>query len=75
MEHLTELTLEEAAARANQDAWMHIKEDFRKMRWTVIFCMLSVLVLTLPTAYLLVGSFRAHKPGLDQVRKCHLPMI
>ncbi|XP_019366048.1 PREDICTED: tumor necrosis factor ligand superfamily member 15 [Gavialis gangeticus] len=73
MERLTELTLEEAAARANQDAWMHIKEDFRKMRWTVIFCMLSVLVLTLPTAYLLVGNFRAHKPSLDQVAEERAP--
>ncbi|XP_067398258.1 tumor necrosis factor ligand superfamily member 15 [Emydura macquarii macquarii] len=67
MQHTAEISLEEAVPMTNQDSGMGVREDLKKIRCAVVFCLLSVLVLALPTAYLLVGNLRAHKPGPAQV--------
>uniref|UniRef100_A0A452IB14 Tumor necrosis factor ligand superfamily member 15 n=1 Tax=Gopherus agassizii TaxID=38772 RepID=A0A452IB14_9SAUR len=75
MQYIAEISLEEAVHMTNQESGMGIREDLKKIRCAVVFCLLSVLVLALPTAYLLVGNLRAHKSGPAQVRKCHISVI
>lgn len=58
MDHGAEITLEEASA-TGQASRMHIKEDLRRMRCAVLLCLLAVLLLALPIAYLLAGNLRA----------------
>uniref|UniRef100_A0A8C3FGS1 Tumor necrosis factor ligand superfamily member 15 n=1 Tax=Chrysemys picta bellii TaxID=8478 RepID=A0A8C3FGS1_CHRPI len=67
MPHIAEISLEEAVHMTNQESGMGVREDLKKIRCAVVFCLLSVLVLALPTAYLLVGNLRAHKSGPAQV--------
>nr|XP_006137247.1 tumor necrosis factor ligand superfamily member 15 [Pelodiscus sinensis] len=67
MKHFAEISLEEAIPMTNQDSGMGVREDLKKIRCAVVFCLLSVLVLALPTAYLLIGNLTAHKPGPAQV--------
>ncbi|KFV77890.1 Tumor necrosis factor ligand superfamily member 15, partial [Struthio camelus australis] len=55
------------AAMTNQASRMHLKEDLRKIRCSVFLCLLSVLVLALPTAYLLAGNLRAPSTCSNQV--------
>uniref|UniRef100_A0A8C0IW13 Tumor necrosis factor ligand superfamily member 15 n=1 Tax=Chelonoidis abingdonii TaxID=106734 RepID=A0A8C0IW13_CHEAB len=69
MQYIAEISLEEAVHMTNQESGMGIREDLKKIRCAVVFCLLSVLVLALPTAYLLVGNLGAHKSGPAQVRK------
>ncbi|KFZ60002.1 Tumor necrosis factor ligand superfamily member 15 [Podiceps cristatus] len=59
MDCVAEITLEEAAPGINQASRMHLREDLRRIRCAVLLCLLSVLVLMLPTAYLLAGNLRA----------------
>uniref|UniRef100_A0A663FLJ5 Tumor necrosis factor ligand superfamily member 15 n=1 Tax=Aquila chrysaetos chrysaetos TaxID=223781 RepID=A0A663FLJ5_AQUCH len=68
MDRVAEITLEELAPRTNQASRMHLREDLRRMRCAVLLCLLSVLVLALPTAYLLVGNLRAPSSCNGQVR-------
>ncbi|XP_057237910.1 tumor necrosis factor ligand superfamily member 15 [Malurus melanocephalus] len=44
-----------------QGSGMHLRKDLRRIRCAVLLCLLAVLLLLLPTAYLLVGNLRA--PG------------
>ncbi|NXH10185.1 TNF15 factor, partial [Bucco capensis] len=46
---------------------MHFREDLRRIRCAVLLCLLCVLVLMLPTAYLLVGNLRAPSSCTSQV--------
>lgn len=69
MDHGAEITLEEASA-TGQASRMHIKEDLRRMRCAVLLCLLAVLLLALPIAYLLAGNLRA-PTSCPQVRHCH----
>ncbi|XP_068011730.1 tumor necrosis factor ligand superfamily member 15 [Melanerpes formicivorus] len=62
-----EVTAEEAAPAISQTSRMHFREDLRRIRCAVLLCLLSVLVLMLPTAYLLAGNLRAPSSCLDQV--------
>uniref|UniRef100_A0A8C8SNW5 Tumor necrosis factor ligand superfamily member 15 n=1 Tax=Pelusios castaneus TaxID=367368 RepID=A0A8C8SNW5_9SAUR len=71
MQHIAEVPVEEAVPITNQDSGMGVREDLKKIRCAVVFCLLSVLVLALPTTYLLVGNLRVHEPDPAQVRKCH----
>uniref|UniRef100_A0A8C8E5P5 Tumor necrosis factor ligand superfamily member 15 n=1 Tax=Otus sunia TaxID=257818 RepID=A0A8C8E5P5_9STRI len=67
---MAEIRLEEAAAGTNQTSRMHLREDLRRIRCAVLLCLLSVLVLMLPTAYLLVGNLRA--PSSCQQMSLHI---
>ncbi|NXN48519.1 TNF15 factor, partial [Rynchops niger] len=67
MDRVAEITLEEVAPGTNQASRMHLREDLRRIRCTVLLCLLSVLVLALPTAYLLVGNLRAPSSCAGQV--------
>ncbi|NXE46453.1 TNF15 factor, partial [Casuarius casuarius] len=70
MDRAAEIALEEEAAMTSQASRMHLKKDLRKIRCGVFLCLLSVLVLTLPTAYLLAGNLRAPSTCSNQVRDC-----
>ncbi|NXM00482.1 TNF15 factor, partial [Tyrannus savana] len=61
MEGMVEMTPEPAAPGTSQGSGMHLRKDLRRMRCAVLLCLLSVMVLMLPIAYLLVGNLRA--PG------------
>ncbi|KFQ90726.1 Tumor necrosis factor ligand superfamily member 15 [Nipponia nippon] len=67
MDRVAEITLEEAAPGTNQASRMHLREDLRRIRCAVLLCLLSVLVLALPTAYLLFGNLRAPSSCTSQV--------
>ncbi|NWW42859.1 TNF15 factor, partial [Pedionomus torquatus] len=67
MDRVVEISLEEAAPGINQASRMHLREDLRRMRCAVLLCLLSVLVLALPIAYLLVGNLRAPSSCAGQV--------
>ncbi|NXW63813.1 TNF15 factor, partial [Eurystomus gularis] len=67
MDCLAEVTLEESAPGTSQASRMHLKEDLRRIRCAVLLCLLSVLVLMLPTAYLLAGNLRTPSSCLGQV--------
>ncbi|XP_026716264.1 tumor necrosis factor ligand superfamily member 15 isoform X2 [Athene cunicularia] len=64
---MAEIRLEEAAPGSSQASRMHLREDLRRIRCAVLLCLLSVLVLMLPTAYLLVGNLRAPSSCAGQV--------
>lgn len=68
MDHVAEINLEEVAPGTNQASRMHLREDLRRIRCGVLLCLLSVLLLALPTAYLLVGNLRAPSSCASQVR-------
>lgn len=70
MDRRAEITLEEAAPVIGQASRMHLKEDLRRIRCAVLLCLLAVLLLALPTAYLLVGNLRAPTSCSGQVRLC-----
>ncbi|GAB0198395.1 tumor necrosis factor ligand superfamily member 15 [Grus japonensis] len=67
MNHVAEINLEEVAPGTNQASRMHLREDLRRIRCGVLLCLLSVLLLALPTAYLLVGNLRAPSSCASQV--------
>ncbi|XP_054705101.1 tumor necrosis factor ligand superfamily member 15 isoform X2 [Grus americana] len=67
MDHVAEINLEEVAPGTNQASRMHLREDLRRIRCGVLLCLLSVLLLALPTAYLLVGNLRAPSSCASQV--------
>ncbi|NWI88505.1 TNF15 factor, partial [Pitta sordida] len=56
-----------AAAGTSQGSGMHLGKDLRKIRCAVVLCLLAVLLLMLPTAYLLVGNLRAPSSCVSQV--------
>uniref|UniRef100_A0A8B9EMX3 Tumor necrosis factor ligand superfamily member 15 n=1 Tax=Anser cygnoides TaxID=8845 RepID=A0A8B9EMX3_ANSCY len=70
MDCRAEITLEEEAPVIGQASRMHLKEDLRRIRCAVLLCLLAVLLLALPTAYLLVGNLRAPTSCSGQVRLC-----
>uniref|UniRef100_A0A8B9G4Y3 Tumor necrosis factor ligand superfamily member 15 n=1 Tax=Amazona collaria TaxID=241587 RepID=A0A8B9G4Y3_9PSIT len=59
MGRVAEITMEEVAPGTNSAARMHLREDLKRIQCAVLLCLLSVLVLLLPIAYLLVGHLRA----------------
>uniref|UniRef100_U3J6T6 Tumor necrosis factor ligand superfamily member 15 n=1 Tax=Anas platyrhynchos platyrhynchos TaxID=8840 RepID=U3J6T6_ANAPP len=67
MDRGAEITLEEEAPVIGQASRMHLKEDLRRIRCAVLLCLLAVLLLALPTAYLLVGNLRAPTSCSGQV--------
>ncbi|NXD61714.1 TNF15 factor, partial [Eolophus roseicapillus] len=67
MDRVAEITIEEVAPGTNPVARMHFREDLKRMRCAVLLCLLSVLALVLPTAYLLVGHLRAPSSCAGQV--------
>ncbi|XP_050175772.1 tumor necrosis factor ligand superfamily member 15 isoform X2 [Myiozetetes cayanensis] len=56
-----------AAPGTSQGSGMHLRKDLRRMRCAVLLCLLSVMVLMLPIAYLLVGNLRAPSSCGSQV--------
>lgn len=69
MDRVVEITpAEEAALGSSQASRMHLGKDLRRIRCAVLLCLLSVLVLALPIAYLLVGNLRAPSSCAGQVR-------
>ncbi|XP_010008564.1 PREDICTED: tumor necrosis factor ligand superfamily member 15 [Nestor notabilis] len=67
MDRVAEITVEEVASRTNPSARAQLREDLKRIRCAVLLCLLSVLVLMLPTAYLLVGHLRAPNSCAGQV--------
>ncbi|XP_074871717.1 tumor necrosis factor ligand superfamily member 15 [Carettochelys insculpta] len=67
MQPIAESSREEGVPMTNQDSGMSVREDLKKIRCAVVFCLLSVLFLTLSTAYLLTGNLGAQEPGPAQV--------
>ncbi|KAM9176386.1 tumor necrosis factor ligand superfamily member 15 [Mergus octosetaceus] len=67
MDRGAEITLEEEAPVIGQASRMHLKEDLRRIRCAVLLCLLAVLLLALPTTYLLVGNLRAPTSCSGQV--------
>ncbi|XP_027761821.1 tumor necrosis factor ligand superfamily member 15 [Empidonax traillii] len=67
MERVVEITPEAAAPGISQGSGMHLRKDLRRMRCAVLLCLLSVMVLMLPIAYLLVGNLRAPSSCGSQV--------
>ncbi|XP_010160319.1 PREDICTED: tumor necrosis factor ligand superfamily member 15-like [Eurypyga helias] len=67
MDRVVEISLEEVAPGTRQSPRMHPREDLRRIRCAVLLCLLSVLLLALPTAYLLVGNLRAPSSCARQV--------
>uniref|UniRef100_A0A8C3MKZ3 Tumor necrosis factor ligand superfamily member 15 n=1 Tax=Geospiza parvula TaxID=87175 RepID=A0A8C3MKZ3_GEOPR len=47
------------AAGSALGAGMRLRQDLRRIRCALLLCLLAVLLLMLPTAYLLVGNLRA----------------
>lgn len=68
MDRGAEIIMEEVAPGTNPAARMHLREDLKRIRCAVLLCLLSVLVLVLPIAYLLVGHLRAPSSCAGQVR-------
>ncbi|NXI59055.1 TNF15 factor, partial [Chloroceryle aenea] len=69
MDRLAEITVEESAPGTDQASRMHLRKDLRRIRCAVLLCLLSVLLLMLPTAYLLAGNLRAPSSCGGQVRE------
>ncbi|NXS42641.1 TNF15 factor, partial [Balaeniceps rex] len=67
MDRVAEIALEEAAPETCQASRMHLRKDLRRIQCAVLLCLLSVLVLALPTAYLLAGNLRAPSSCTSQV--------
>ncbi|NWV03089.1 TNF15 factor, partial [Ptilonorhynchus violaceus] len=61
MERAVEMGAEPAAPGSGQASGMRLGKDLRRIRCAVLLCLLAVLLLMLPTAYLLLGTLRA--PG------------
>ncbi|NWI45004.1 TNF15 factor, partial [Picathartes gymnocephalus] len=61
MESAAEIGPEAAAPGTGPSAGMHLHKDLRRIRCALLLCLLAVLLLMLPTAYLLLGNLRA--PG------------
>ncbi|KAM8796674.1 tumor necrosis factor ligand superfamily member 15 [Eudromia elegans] len=59
MEHMVEMPLQEEAAGSHRAPRTHLKEDVRRLRCSVVLCLLSVLLLALLTAFLMAGSLHA----------------
>ncbi|XP_058674277.1 tumor necrosis factor ligand superfamily member 15 [Ammospiza nelsoni] len=57
MESAAEMGAE--AAGSALGAGMRLRQDLRRIRCALLFCLLAVLLLMLPIAYLLVGNLRA----------------
>lgn len=57
MESAVEMGAE--AAGSALGAGMRLRQDLRRIRCALLLCLLAVLLLMLPTAYLLVGNLRA----------------
>ncbi|NWT29462.1 TNF15 factor, partial [Cardinalis cardinalis] len=57
MESAVEMGAE--AAGGALGAGMRLRQDLRRIRCALLLCLLAVLLLMLPTAYLLVGNLRA----------------
>ncbi|XP_061332616.1 tumor necrosis factor ligand superfamily member 15 [Pezoporus flaviventris] len=67
MDRGAEIPMEAVAPGTNPAARMHLREDLKRIRCAVLLCLLSVLVLVLPIAYLLVGHLRAPSSCAGQV--------
>ncbi|XP_027583229.1 tumor necrosis factor ligand superfamily member 15 [Pipra filicauda] len=67
MERVVEITPEAAAPGISPGSGMLLRKDLRRIRCAVLLCLLSVLVLMLPIAYLLVGNLRAPSSCGSQV--------
>ncbi|NWW65973.1 TNF15 factor, partial [Ifrita kowaldi] len=67
MESVVEIGAEAAAPGIGQSAGMHLRKDLRRIRCALLLCLLAVLLLMLPTAYLLVGNLRAPSSCGSQV--------
>ncbi|NWV95618.1 TNF15 factor, partial [Machaerirhynchus nigripectus] len=67
MERVVEIGPEAAAPGTGQSPGMHLRKDLRRIRCAVLLCLLAVLLLMLPTAYLLVGNLRAPSSCVNQV--------
>lgn len=50
---------------------MQLRRDLRRIRCALLLCLLAVLLLLLPTAYLLLGNLRAPGSCGGQVRHGH----
>ncbi|NXJ82939.1 TNF15 factor, partial [Trogon melanurus] len=66
-----EMAPEEAAPGSTQTSRMHLRQDLRRIRCAVLLCLLAVLVLMLPTAYLLAGHLRAPSSCTHQQLSLH----
>lgn len=54
-------------------AGLQLRRDLRRIRCALLLCLLAVLLLLLPTAYLLLGHLRAPASCAGQVRhRAHL---
>ncbi|NWI81541.1 TNF15 factor, partial [Dryoscopus gambensis] len=67
MECALEIGPEAAAPGPGQSAGMHLRKDLRRIRCALLLCVLAMLLLMLPTAYLLVGNLRAPSSCGSQV--------
>ncbi|NWS01721.1 tumor necrosis factor ligand superfamily member 15 isoform X2 [Motacilla alba alba] len=65
MESAVEMGAE--AAGSGHGAGLHLRQDLRRIRCALLLCLLAVLLLMLPTAYLLVGNLRAPSSCGSQV--------
>ncbi|NXU18231.1 TNF15 factor, partial [Pardalotus punctatus] len=61
MEQAVEMSPEAAVPCVGPGSGMQLRRDLRRIRCAVLLCLLAVLLLMLPTAYLLLGHLRA--PG------------
>lgn len=68
MDRVVEIGAEAAAPGIGQGAGIHLRKDLRRIRCALLLCLLAVLLLMLPTAYLLVGNLRAPSSCGSQVR-------
>lgn len=59
----------EMGPEAAGTAGMQLRRDLRRIRCALLMCLLAVLLLMLPTAYLLLGSLRAPSSCGGQVRE------
>lgn len=71
MESAVEMGPEAAAPGVGQSPGMHLGKDLRRIRCALLLCLLAVLLLMLPTAYLLIGNLRAPGSCGSQVRHGH----
>ncbi|NWV23339.1 TNF15 factor, partial [Origma solitaria] len=69
MEQAVEMGPEAAAPCMGPGSGGQLRQDLRRIRCAVLLCLLAVLLLMLPTAYLLVGNLRAPGSCGSQVRQ------
>lgn len=68
-----ESTALEMLPEAAGGAGLQLRRDLRRIRCALLLCLLAVLLLLLPTAYLLLGHLRAPASCAGQVRhRAHL---